>query len=92
MSATVSDFTSETLGTTIAGGNATYTPTEATTSGSATVVKSAGVGGADGGAVQTATDVTGNNSASWDAEVALAVPSDALASDDYVATITHSVA
>ncbi|ROP65640.1 WxL domain-containing protein [Curtobacterium sp. ZW137] len=90
--ASISDFRSASLGTTIPSEDASYTPTTATTTGTATVTEHSTTGGAQATTVQEAADVTGNNSASWDAAIALAVPADALASDDYIATLTHSVA
>lgn len=70
----------------------TYAPSAASTTGTVTVTASSPItGGTAGQAVQTASAVTGNNTATWSADLTLSVPSDALAAPDYVATVTHSV-
>ncbi|MHA6694661.1 hypothetical protein [Homoserinimonas sp. A520] len=74
---------------TIAATNVSYAPTVAVVTGTATATKSDATGGS--GNVQVASAVTGNNTATWDGAVSLAVPSDALAANDYTATLTHSV-
>ncbi|MBF4615949.1 hypothetical protein [Curtobacterium sp. VKM Ac-1376] len=69
-----------------------YTPATAVETGTLTLVKSDTITGSTAGsAVQTASGVTGNNSATWSAALTLTVPSDALAATDYQATVTHSV-
>lgn len=72
--------------------NASYTPATATVIGTDIVVtaSAAQVDLSAAKNVQTASAVNGNNSASWDASLSLAVPSDALA-DTYTAVVTHSV-
>jgi hypothetical protein len=92
-SVSVTEFVSATeVSRTIAADKVTYTPSTPTTTGTVTVTKSGTVTGtADGTAVQTASAVTGNNSATWSANLDLLVPSNALAANDYQATITHSV-
>ena len=90
-SVAISDFTSAELGTTIPAAGASYTPTTATTTGTVSVTAAPATGGSET-VVQTATGVSGNNTATWDGTVTLTVPADALAADDYTATITHSVA
>lgn len=78
----------------IAATNATYTAGPAAVSGTATVAATAGaqaLGGATAVTTQTATAVSGNNTATWDATLSLAAPSDALA-DTYTATLTQSAA
>lgn len=87
----ISNFTSATTTTTIPAADATYTPTAAVTTGTASVAPATITGGA-AATVQTATAVSGNNTATWDGALSLAVPADALAANDYTATITHSVA
>ena len=82
-------FTSATTKTSIPAAGITYTPTTATTTGTVAVAAAAAAAGT--GAVQTATAVTGNNTATWGATIAVAVPSDALAATDYTATLTQSV-
>lgn len=77
--------------------SALYTPGEAALTGTSTVEEAAAgvsvLGATDLGtavAVQTATVVTGNNTAIWGADLAIQVPAQALA-DVYTATLTHSV-
>jgi hypothetical protein len=92
-SVSVSDFTSASDPTrTIAASALTYTPSTAATTGTVTVAGVNAITASSAAqAVQTATNVTGNNTAAWNAALALAVPSDALAASDYTATLTHSV-
>jgi hypothetical protein len=75
----------------ISAANASYTAGTATKTGTVTVTAAAKQTGLSttGKTVQTATAVNGNNTATWDGTLALAVPSDALA-DDYTAVVTHS--
>ncbi|GAA0966338.1 WxL domain-containing protein [Frigoribacterium faeni] len=87
----ISDFTSATLSETIPATNLSYAPGVAATTGTATVTAAPATGGT-ASAVQTATDVSGNNTATWDGTLDLTVPADALAAPDYTATVTHSVA
>ncbi|OIH82774.1 hypothetical protein BLJ79_17615 [Arthrobacter sp. UCD-GKA] len=77
--------------------SALYTPELAALTGTSTVAEAAAgvsvLGATDVGtavAVQTATGVTGNNTAIWGAVLAIEVPAQALA-DTYTATLTHSV-
>ncbi|WP_157157577.1 hypothetical protein [Diaminobutyricimonas sp. LJ205] len=74
---------------TIAASNVTYTPTVAIVDGTATVTEATASNGT--GVIQTATAVTGNNTATWGGTITVTVPSDALAAADYTATLTHSV-
>jgi hypothetical protein len=75
----------------IAATNAAYNPALTASTGNATFTEATGaVGVSTATVVEAATDVTGNNTATWDAGLALAVPSNALA-DDYIATLTHSL-
>ncbi|MCC3299341.1 hypothetical protein [Arthrobacter caoxuetaonis] len=87
-SVSVSDFAGSATSNTIAASNVGYAANAATVAGTA-VVAPATVSG-EGGAVQTATGVKGVNSATWDADVSITVPADAIA-DNYTATIVHSV-
>lgn len=77
----------------IAATNATYTAGAAVVVGTASVAATSGAQALGGAAVttQTATAVSGNNTATWDATLSLAAPSDALA-DTYTATLTQSAA
>ncbi|MDO9396365.1 MAG: WxL domain-containing protein [Herbiconiux sp.] len=89
-SVSISDFTPDTVtGASIPVSGFTYTPSVATTTGTVAVLESVATG-AGPSVVQTASDVTGQNSASWTAAVSLVIPSDALA-DTYSTTLTHSV-
>ena len=87
-SISVTDFTSATTSTSIPLANIGYVPGTAVVTGSATVVQTPATAGA--GAVQTATAVNGNNSATWSAELNVQVPADALGAADYTAVLTHS--
>lgn len=88
-SISITDFVSESVADAIPAEGVSYTPTAATVLGDATVTAATVLDGA--GVVQTATGVNGNNTATWNALVQLQVPQDALAADDYTATLTHSV-
>jgi hypothetical protein len=69
----------------------TYTPGDATVTGTSSVQPATLSGMTSGGdAVQTATDVTGANTATWDPSIAVLVPAGAIVAT-YSATITHSV-
>lgn len=70
---------------------ALYTPAVAVPSGLVAVQPGTPVALSSTAApAQTATAVTGNNSATWAADLLLTVPANALA-DTYTATLTHSV-
>jgi hypothetical protein len=88
-SVSISDFTSATTLDTIPAAGVTYTAAGANVTGTADVA--AGIASAGSGDVQTATAVTGNNTATWDATVNVVIPADALAATDYTATLTHSI-
>ena len=100
LSVFTADTVKETDGTTAvtfdASGTATYATGDATlnTTGTApTVTKTAilsTVGLTTATPVQTATAVSGNNSATWGTTLGVTIPEDALA-DSYEATLTHSV-
>lgn len=69
---------------------ATYTPAAAAVTGTATVTQATVTGLGTAASVQTATGVSGNNQAIWDATLNIAVPAGALAGA-YTATLTHSM-
>ncbi|MFE3326690.1 hypothetical protein [Streptomyces sp. NPDC059176] len=85
------DFTGPQNISVSAPGSSSYTTPQASVSGTATVTPSDLSPLYPPGAVQTATDVSGINSASWDPTISLTVPANALAGT-YSSTITHSVA
>lgn len=91
-SVTVTDFSSASVDRQLPASALTYAPGQAVVTGTATLTPSTVTGSTTAAAVQTAAAVSGNNTATWDATVGLAVPADALAADDYTATITQSVA
>jgi hypothetical protein len=88
--ASVTDFVGLNVAHIIAKVNATYEPTQTATTGTATFTPSGEVSLGAAAIVEAATVVTGNNSATWDADLTVAVPDAALA-DDYTAILTHSV-
>ncbi|TFB90590.1 hypothetical protein E3O44_03065 [Cryobacterium algoricola] len=69
----------------------TYTAGTPAVTGTATVTPAAAVSPNAESPVQTATAVTGNNTATWDAALSMTVPSAALFGT-YSAVLTHSVA
>ena len=71
-------------------GSVTYTPGNATVTGTAHVTPTSLDALYPGGTVQTATGVDGANSASWSPIIAVRVPAGAPAGT-YTTTITHSV-
>ncbi len=75
---------------TIPKANITYTPNTATKTGTVTVTTASAGTISTARAVQTATGVDGNNTATWNPSVVVAIPSDAI-SGNYTGTITHSV-
>jgi hypothetical protein len=91
-SVTLTDFTGTTdPDNVIPASAATYTPAAADETGTSTVAPTTRVGlSTTPQAVQTATGVSGNNTAIWDASLSLLAPANALA-DTYEATLTHSV-
>jgi hypothetical protein len=94
VSVKLSDFTSTDSadpGKVIPASAATYTPTGTASSGVATVTPAgATILATLDQPVETATGVSGNNGATWAADLSVAIPSDALAGH-YTATLTHSV-
>ena len=101
-SAVVTDFTSDTVSTTSAAWTAVlaatipastvvYTAGTATVTGDPTVDETSPTSIATVTAVETATAVSGNNTAIWEPTIVVDVPDDALAAADYEATFTHSV-
>lgn len=91
-SATVvlTDFTGEATGARLSAAGATYTPTAAATTGSVAVTASTATDPTTPRVIETATCVTGNNTATWNAGLTLRVPNDAVA-DAYTTTLTYSV-
>ncbi|WEO75919.1 hypothetical protein BJQ94_11060 [Cryobacterium sp. SO2] len=87
---TLADFTGTDTADTIPAAGATYTAGTAVVVGTATVAPSAAGDPAATLPVQTATAVTGNNTATWSATLSVPVPTDAL-SDTFTAVLTHSV-
>ena len=67
-----------------------YIPGAATVAGIATVTPTSLTSMATPGTVQTATAVTGDNTATWNPSIAVTIPAGAVAGT-YSATITHSV-
>jgi hypothetical protein len=67
-----------------------YTAPQATVTGTATVTPTTESSLYPGGRVQDATDVDGNNTATWDPTIAVTIPADALAGT-YSTSFTHSV-
>ena len=87
----MTDFVGTNTATVIPAASATYTPAAAVETGTSTVAPTTRVGlSTTPQAVQTATGVSGNNTAIWDASLSLLAPANALA-DTYEATLTHSV-
>lgn len=88
-SVSIGDFANGTGSDSIAASAASYVAGQAVTTGTSVVTASSVIAGVPG-AVQTATGVAGNNSATWDATVEVAAPADTLAGT-YTSTIVHSV-
>jgi hypothetical protein len=87
--ASATDFTSGTATITIS--HATYTTPAATTTGTSTVsATTLGPLSSTPAAVQTATGVSGSNTATWDPTITLTVPAGTV-SGTYTSTLTHSV-
>jgi len=89
-SVVLTDFTGEATGARLSAAGATYTPTAATTTGTITVTASTSTDPTTPRVIQTATSVTGNNTATWNAGLTVHVPNDAVV-DVYTATLTYSV-
>jgi hypothetical protein len=88
--ASATDFTGPQIISTSTFGLVVYTAPQATVTGTATVDPSAESTLYPGGPVQVATDVNGNNTATWDPTIAVTIPANALAGT-YSTSITHSV-
>lgn len=89
--ASVTDFVGADDTHIIANANMSYDPATPLVTGVATVSGPTGAVTLDEPViVETATAVIGNNTATWDAQLSVAVPTNALA-DIYTATLTHSV-
>jgi hypothetical protein len=89
-SASATDF-SDGAGHTIAISNASYTPTTATVTGTATVTPTTLPAlSSTPTAVQTASAVAGDNTATWNPTISLTVPAAAVPGT-YTSTLTQSV-
>lgn len=89
-SVVLTDFTGDATGAALSSAGATYTPTPAATTGTVTVRASTATNPTTPGIIQTATGVSGNNTATWSASLTVPVPNDAVV-DTYTATLTYSV-
>lgn len=85
------DFTGPQNISVSAPGSSSYSTPAATVTGTATVTASNLNPLYPPGPVQTATNVSGNNTAVWDPTISVTIPANALAGT-YSSTITHSVA
>jgi hypothetical protein len=91
-SVTMSDLTGVVTTNVIPASAATYTAAAASTTGTVALAPvSAKADLSTSKSVQSTTSATGDNSATWDADLSVAVPKTAL-KDNYTAVITHSVA
>lgn len=89
--ASLTDFVGVDVTHIIPAADATYDPSLTATTGVATFTAATGAVSLDAPVIVVdAADVTGNNTATWDAGLIVPVPDAALA-DDYSATLTHSV-
>ncbi len=89
--ASSSTVTSITVATVIPLSAITYTAPTGSTTGTSSVATASGVM-TDPRDVKIASAVTGNNTATWNPSIVVAIPAQALAATDYTATITTSVA
>lgn len=90
-SVVLTDFTGDRTGDVVSAAGAIYTPTTATTTGYAvTVTASTAADPTVPRTVQTATGVSGSNTATWDASLTVPVP-DGTPADNYTSTLTYSV-
>lgn len=86
----LTDFRGDATGAALSSAGATYTPTTATTTGTVNVTPSTATDPTTPRPVQTATGISGNNTATWNAGLTVQVPNDAIV-DTYTATLTYSV-
>jgi hypothetical protein len=86
----LTEFIGEATGARLSAAGATYSPTAAATTGSVAVAPSTATDPTTPKVIQTATCVTGNNTATWNADLTLHVPNGAVA-DAYTTTLTYSV-
>lgn len=86
---TLTDLVGGNTATVIPAAAATYTPAAATVTGTATVAETLASDLSTAKAIQEATAVSGNNTATWNANLSVLAPAGALA-DTYTATLTHS--
>jgi hypothetical protein len=89
-SVVLTDFTGDATGAALSSAGVTYTPTAAATTGTVTMTASTANNPTTPRIVQTATGVSGNNTATWNAGLTVPVPKDAVV-DTYTATLTYSV-
>lgn len=89
-SVVLTDFTGNATGAALSSAGATYTPTATATTGTVTVTASTATNPITPRIVQTATGVSGTNTATWNARLTVPVPNDA-AVDTYTATLTYSM-
>jgi hypothetical protein len=89
-SVVLTDFTGDATGAALSATGATYTPTAATTTGTVAVTAATATDPTTPRIVQTATGVSGNNTATWNAGLTVPVPNDAVV-DTYTATLTYSI-
>ncbi|WP_159620647.1 hypothetical protein [Arthrobacter zhaoguopingii] len=85
----MTNFTGTTNTNVIPATAASYAPGAAVSTGTATVAATSQTDLSTAKAVQTATGVVGNNTATWDATLSVTAPANALA-DTYTAVLTHS--
>ena len=90
VSVVLTDFTGDATRAALSSTGATYTPTAAATTGTVTVTPSRATDPTRPRIVQTATAVSGNNTATWNAALTVPVPNDAVV-DTYTATLTYSI-
>lgn len=86
----LTDITGDATGAALSAAGATYTPTSATITGTVAVTAATATDPATPRIVQTATGVSGNNTATWNAGLTVPVPIDAVV-DTYTATLTYSL-
>ena len=89
-SVTLTNITGNATRAALSAAGATYTPTAATTTGTVAVMAATATDPTAARIVQTATGVSGNNTATWDAGLTVPVPNDAVV-DIYTATLTYSI-
>ena len=89
-SVVLSDFTGAATRARLSATGTAYTPAAAVATGAITVTASTATDPTTPKVIQTATNVAGNNTATWNAGLSVHVPAEAVA-DVYTATLTYSV-